>query len=168
MMQGDWTHFDSIEVTGIMGLAVDCPYVGGPAVYKARTLAMPYLPSLNFDDLWICNSMGIYKNGNTRFAEENKLLNGGNTLAAKPAVYDEQYTVYPNPSSGQLSIAYEGTAERKAVFTLYDMLGNVILKKTDIGTYVSLEIPNIANGVYTYSITDESHIYKRGKLIIER
>jgi len=85
-----------------------------------------------------------------------------------PIIPIEQYTVYPNPSSGQLSIAYEGTAEREAVFTLYDMLGNVILKKTDIGTYVSFEIPNIANGVYTYSITDVSQIYKRGKLIIER
>jgi hypothetical protein len=51
---------DSIRIDN---LANHCPYIGGTAVYKARALYAMYAPAGIFDDMKICNAVGVYKTG---------------------------------------------------------------------------------------------------------
>ncbi|MBK8330492.1 MAG: hypothetical protein IPL09_13750 [Bacteroidetes bacterium] len=58
------------DSTIIANLAAQCPYIGGTAVYKARSLNAMYNPAILYDDIKICNNVGVYKNGSDN--EENE------------------------------------------------------------------------------------------------
>jgi len=121
-----------------------------------------------YDDLWICNNMGVYKNGNTRFNKENEILQGSseNTITDKVS---NEYELYPNPTQGTVQIRYTGNEEvNKMTFTLYDIIGNKIMVKEGLSNYSYISIPPTANGIYTYTITNGNEIVKRDKLLLER
>ncbi len=45
----------------LLGVAIQCPYMGGPAVYRARTLLSFLTDSLIYNDDDICALNGIYR-----------------------------------------------------------------------------------------------------------
>jgi len=168
MLTDGWVGYTQAEHDGIITLAADCFYLGGFGVYKARTLAMEFIPNAHYDDLWICNTMGVYKGGVNRFDEENKLLNNASTSTVSSKTISE-YEIYPNPTQGTVQIRYTGSEEvDKMTFTLYDLIGNKILVKEGLSNYSYISIPPTANGIYTYTITNGNEIVKRDKLLIER
>ncbi|HQV00079.1 MAG TPA: hypothetical protein PLO59_02910, partial [Bacteroidia bacterium] len=52
-MQSD---MDAFELAELFGIASQCPYVGGPAVFDARALYVKYYPNIVFDDHLICKT----------------------------------------------------------------------------------------------------------------
>lgn len=62
---GDFTDLKSALSALSVSSAVQtiCPYIGGTAVYKARALYAMYNPTALFDDMKICNAIGVYKTG---------------------------------------------------------------------------------------------------------
>jgi hypothetical protein len=167
MLTPDWSGFTQTEVDNILQLAADCPYLGGFGVFKARTLATAYAPLRHYDDLWICNNMGVYKNGNTRFMDELKAVEDRRSI--NTLVKDGQFKLYPNPNNGLLHIDYKGDLEIKnAEFVMYDILGKVVVTKSiDIG-HTSITLPPLTNGIYTYTISDKNETLQRGKIQLDR
>ena len=170
MMGDNWTSFTTAEKSQLMTLAADCPYLGGYGVYKARTLVTQWAPLAHFDDLWICNTLGVYKNGNTNFAAENDLLNKGSEKTETiKQLSNAAYQIYPNPSNGNIHFEYKGTQAKEHInFVLYDLVGNVVFKKNNIVLHTSYRLPPMANGVYTYTLSSGTEILKQDKIIMER
>jgi hypothetical protein len=65
------------QLTMLEEMAQACPYDKGNAVYKARALMQDIAPGSFYDDLALCNAVGIYKTsagGRNHYAQENQLL----------------------------------------------------------------------------------------------
>ena len=84
---------------------------------------------------------------------------GPNSL---PVINTSAVTLYPNPSSGMVSIA--GIKELSEI-TVYDMLGNVIVRENaNQGTKV-LDLRNLSHGVYTAVIRSEKTVTTKQLII---
>jgi hypothetical protein len=166
---------DSEDSTRIVELAHLCPYIGGTAVYKARALYAMYNPANMFDDMAICNAIGVYKidnsgNGKGLFDAENAYLQ---SLKPKANILSQQgehpFLLYPNPAITTVTIAYELGKTEKGMVIMYDILGREQLKIDLHPGYnkMSINVSLLKQGIYTYKyIVNNLHQYA-GKLLIE-
>jgi hypothetical protein len=79
--------------------------------YKARTMLAMYMPALVFDDIKLCNQVGVYKNGNANneglFTNESSYLqNLQPQLKADNATIVNDFIYYPNPTENELIVKY--------------------------------------------------------------
>lgn len=74
--------------------------------------------------------------------------------------------VYPNPSGGNVSVIVVDVNNSEKIEVL-DALGKLILSKKLVNTESSLDLSNLANGVYMYRIVNSNGIVKQGKLVKE-
>jgi hypothetical protein len=140
---------------------------GEGMMLNAHILATAYAPLRHYDDLWICNNMGVYKNGNTRFMEELNAVEGRKekSIAKKKGNFD----VFPNPATELINIQYLGEPDmNQATFKLYDLTGKLILTDQFGVGHAIISIPPMATGVYTYTISNGSNVLQRDKLLIEK
>ncbi len=73
----------------------------------------------------------------------------------KEQIMFDNVKVYPNPFTDKLFIELD--SETSANFILYDLTGKVLLKKTIKGyTATTVELPNIAAGIYFYECRNET------------
>jgi hypothetical protein len=147
------------DKTFISNLAPQCPYVGGSAVYKARSLNFFLQPGAMYDDMKTCNAVGVYKQGNTTQTDTKSLIsiesdalakikaNSNKVLATQNDVY-----VYPVPASNYINVGY--TIDEDATFILYNAIGEKILVQNldKQNKKQRIDLNNIANGIYHYEI----------------
>jgi hypothetical protein len=76
-------------------------------------------------------------------------------------------TVFPNPVQDVIQL--EGLPMQNAVnFTLYDVLGRVVLKKRGFHVYnLSVERGDLQGGIYLYRLEDDAGRVKSGKLLLK-
>jgi hypothetical protein len=152
-----------------------CPFVGGTAVYKARSIYSRYAPAAIFNNLKMCNEVGIYKtnninnNNNSNFTKEIEYLK---TLKVKTAVVNNNGTVvkvYRNPATDLLTVEYYLPNNISATFTLLDINGREILSKNLNATLntSTINISQYARGIYMYKIKDSIGLVTIGKIILE-
>jgi hypothetical protein len=147
----------------IDNLANSCPFVNGYGVYKARVLLHAFGNSTNLSDKYLCNAVGMYKNGRQ---EDEPEINPALIVDKK----EVEIQLYPNPFNDELTIEYKLASGEKATFVLYDLVGKEVYRK-DIESAtnkVSLLVPELSKGVYfyKYSIKNGEQNYS-GKLIKE-
>jgi hypothetical protein len=141
----------------ISDLAQECPFVAGIGVYKARMLNTSINPLAYFDDLKICNSVGVAKNSTGLFDVENAALDSmKNTSGGKLlfAIEGNQIKVFPNPASNNVTISYHLNAYSHAQFQLLDMQGR-ILKEIFLlpsSNQVNFSVTDLAEAMYNYRI----------------
>jgi hypothetical protein len=155
----------SSEVESIESLAYQCPFVGGTAVYKARTLYNNYNPGAYYDDIEICNAVGVYKGGKSIFDLENDLLKQG---LSSDHSDNSMLEIYPNPTSSSIRIKNLFSTFEQSAFILYDMTGRVVMKHqipNGIFTF-ELDLGMLANGVYQLQIRTANTLQTR-KIILE-
>ena len=152
-----------------------CPYIGGTAVYKARSLNAMYYPAILYDDIKICNNVGVYKNGSnnendtrkTVYADESKFLKNLDIRYIENANY--LFKLFPNPASTQLTIAYSLKNAEKGELILFDVLGRKQMQidlQSNVNK-VSVYIHSLPQGIYMYKFLVNSKQTEAGKLIIE-
>ena len=73
--------------------------------------------------------------------------------------------IYPNPGSGIININ-TGNNKQKYNLTVTDVLGNVLIEKTDVNNYYQLNISDLQNGTYNIIIynDDKREVVKYIKL----
>jgi hypothetical protein len=121
----------------------------GNGVYKARAIFSAINPGFDFDNLNLCNSQGVYRTTNTQGIDSKA-----------------EFKVYPNPASEVLNIDYKFSANEKGVLTLFNAVGGIVYKQ-EINQAVSININQLAQGLYTYKfITDLGKTFE-GKVIIQ-
>jgi hypothetical protein len=161
-------------------LAYTCPFVGGNAVYKARTLWSMYEADAKYDDRMLC--MNAHNKGGDKISDIDSFLNNqlketiqtnGMTIGQQPIIKtmkavleNGDIEIYPNPANTQINIEYKCNSIGE--FTLYNNLGQLVLK-SELGAgnkKVSLLTNELVTGVYTYKCTFDGCADKYGKLTV--
>jgi len=153
------------EISFIQDLADNCPYIDGNAVFKARHMYSMFVPNFYYNDLDICNQIGVYKGGTSMYEQENNLLGD----MAKSILLMDELKVYPNPTDGQINIAYHINHTETALFTIYNMYGSMVRTLTLDGekNIITTSLNNLPRGFYTYKCTVTGRILSTGKLILK-
>ena len=73
----------------------------------------------------------------------------------------------PNPTTGVAQLSYQLPNKQMAVLMLFDVNGRLLVSDSfsGNGTY-TLNKPDLANGVYFYTVTSDGDILMRNKLVI--
>ena len=76
--------------------------------------------------------------------------------------------VYPNPTSGELTIEYENPLKEIGTFKLYDFMGKPLLSidLSPNSRSQKLELSNHPSGIYFYKIESNNVIIDSGKLVV--
>jgi hypothetical protein len=163
-----------VQKTELAFIAHLCPFAAGPAVYSARVLYSALNPMAQYYDRLTCvQNLGQNKNQETGYynidslyetdgeklgaeliATNNQYNNSNSLIKEENSNYpiNEMIKIYPNPASTTVIIAYN--KEFDGIFTLFNMLGEIILQTTLSYQNSKTQIPiqDIANGVYHYEI----------------
>jgi len=139
---------------------------GGNAVYRARVIIGMINSGIHYDDIIICNSQGVYKNGNSKLQEQ---LNSLNDVIKRKELEEAGVMLYPNPATSSVDIQYVIDKNEEADLIFYDMLGNVVktVKLFSNVTKKTLLIDDFARGLYIYQFNTNSGRRYVGKLIKE-
>ncbi|WP_306641087.1 T9SS type A sorting domain-containing protein [Sanyastnella coralliicola] len=88
---------------------------------------------------------------------------GDDSVVSVEDITTRPFSLFPNPSNGQVSVAgLAGTG----LLTITDMNGRMIDQQQINGTFVQLDLSNLANGSYIISIQEEGKLPKRERLIL--
>jgi hypothetical protein len=115
------------------------------------------------DTLYLAGS--FYKIGNDTMrciAKLNRALSD-----PIPPPTENSLTLYPNPSSSEVTIGYSLSSLQNVDFGIYDIRGKLVRKiekgEKEAGKYVlKIDLSNFANGIYVVQMrTNEAVIFKR-------
>jgi hypothetical protein len=161
-------------------LAYTCPFVGGNAVYKARTLWSMYEADAKYDDRMLC--MNAQNKGGDKISDIDSFLNNqlketiqtnAMTIGSQPiikantlALRDGEVNVYPNPATTQLNIEYK--CNTAGEFVLYNHVGQIVMRtELEAGNKkVSMLTNELAVGVYTYKCSFVGCEQQTGKITL--
>lgn len=152
---------NNAEQETIAQMALQCPFIGGAAVYKARMLNALYQSDILYDDLDICNNQGVYKgSGKGLFDEENDML------AQINATHVKDFKIYPNPSSGLIFVEYDQSGELEVM----NLLGQKVVayKLTNNKASLTLSTKNMPEGIYIYRYIVNGKTENTGKLVLTK
>ncbi len=167
----------SADISFLRELAHTCPFVGGNAVYKARTVLAMFEAGNIYEDRLLC-IQGLGKNGNNSNIDIDSLYEEQikenyktqemtimQTIKHKP-LEDGDVILYPNPATTQITIEYK--CKTNGEFVLYNSLGQEVMR-TELksgNSTVSLLTNELSKGVYGYRCTFIGCESKNGKLTI--
>ncbi len=134
-------HFELLPnfSSQILSIAAQCPLSGGPAVYKARTLAALIDPDLRYDDQLACSQAGVSWRISQHKAESS-------------------ISIFPNPAADNATIKYNISTD--AQLMIYNKVGEIIrfenLSK-DSQSFV-IDLANYKNGIYTCRLIQDGKV----------
>lgn len=160
------------DVILISELANKCPYLEGSAVYKARALNAIFNPTSQYNDIKICNNVGVYKNNNESnsngsYDNENNYLKHLKASTNQHSQNNYDVNIYPNPTSNLLNIDYN--IKEDARLEIIDVLGRKVIE-TALSKNVNhslIFIEKLQEGIFIYKIICKDYVIKTGKLSIE-
>jgi hypothetical protein len=137
-------------VDSIYNIAWQCPYIGGPAVFTARSLYSLLDDTTYFDDEVICVSQGYSLRSKKN--DEPK--------------YNS--SLYSNPAHDKITLSYDLAKNDKAQFIIYNSLGalQIINNLTPEKRTLTLDTYRFNQGVYTCVVQINGSLKYRTKLVI--
>lgn len=129
---------DESQLEAVQGIAEQCPFEGGQAVYLARALYQLY-EYRAFDDLALC--------------EEPELRPA--PLGIEPFVLAETFRFYPNPGAGALNVAVpEACLGQRLQLKLSSLTGRLLTSKGIASANIieRLETGQIPGGIYSVEV----------------
>lgn len=130
-----------------------CPYKGGKAVYKARTMVWLYNPGAKFIDDELCTN-GAY------FRQTNSENNSTNLYAA--------ITVIPNPSNDLVTVYYFADSKEKGKLKIYNETAQLIKSYPIFAEKNSIElsVQDLISGIYNIQIVFTDRPVQQTKLVV--
>jgi hypothetical protein len=159
-LAGSIDSLSGVEIDSLKYIADLCPYVGGLAVYRARSLYNNIEPKV-WVDRFICNESIMNKNSNDDdvYIDENLL----------DLIVSNELKLYPNPTESMLIFEYNLQNVEKGVLVLYDLLGRESLH-VNLNSYankVSFSVQHLPKGIYICKYYVDGIGIKVQKIIIE-
>jgi hypothetical protein len=163
------------DKTFISNLAPQCPYIGGSAVYKARSLNFYLQPGAMYDDMKACNAANVYKQGNTGsniktnvvslISKENEILSRIKPDLENAVLKLNEIVLYPNPTEDFVYLRYN--TNQSCRIELFDITGRKLKVVLFTAGYnkTSIALADILPGVYTYKFLVGDTLIKSGKII---
>lgn len=87
----------------------------------------------------------------------------GLIISANSLLYSSNAKVYPNPVSNLLVV--ESTKSGPGIFSIYNMLGRLVMKTQITGDATTVNVSNLEKGIYLYEIKYNDLLYT-GKVIV--
>jgi len=158
--RSDTFVMDTPTLAVVFGIADQCPYVAGDAVYYARALYAQYVDTLFFDDLILCTADSM----SDRMLEINNHTDTANTQ--KPV--NEFVKVFPNPARELINLAFGAQTAGTVQFELISQLGQaVITEQLGYGqTFAQFSTGGLSSGLYYWQLKDSERVIKTGKVVI--
>jgi hypothetical protein len=141
--------YDGGQASTLYDIAVQCPLIGGPSVYQARSLYYLTDDQVIYDDASSCS-------GSPRG------VNYSNTKENRAPV-----RMYPNPTNGKVTLIYS-LNNPKGKLELFNSLGTLIRVQelNNKKTKLIFDVSGVANSVLYYRVMDDETIIGQGKLVI--
>lgn len=160
----DTTGFTDADSAQIADLALQCPFVGGRGVYKARTLYALWLQQ-DYNDIDICNNVGVYKGAKGLFDEENEALKN-----VQLKDFEQKVILHPNPTTGIVQVSYYFENGAEGVLRVLDLYGRTVTElPLEAGkTKAVFNICNHASGMYYYHVLVNGEQISSGKLLLNK
>jgi len=145
-----YTNVDELY-SQLLNIAVQCPYYGGEAVYRARAAIALLNDSIEYNDAANCLLYGIYRTGIT-----------------DSTIIDEKIEVKPNPASDFFSIEVSCKENEMYVADIINATGQKVLTKILLcNERYNVNINGIQPGAYTVVVRTKNKI-QNFKLVIVR
>lgn len=124
-------------------------------------------PGMHYDDIVICNSQGVYKNGMSKLQQQLDKLAKDKSQNMPEANF---IRVYPVPAIDKLNINYSLKNGETAEFVLYNVLGSKLqtISLNDTKEIETIDLSAYTSGIYTYQYIREGHVHQTGKIIISK
>ncbi|MEJ5245326.1 MAG: T9SS type A sorting domain-containing protein [Bacteroidota bacterium] len=112
------------------------------------------------------NNLDKSINETTLSYKTDDILNVSGQLAS---AITEELLIYPQPSSGKITISVLGNLEKKCQVIVFDYKGTEIFNKyvESSNNRVELEFVNISSGIYQIIVIDSRNIYKDKFIIVK-
>ena len=154
LVNGFKYELSSSQKSVLAGLAQQCPYEYGPAVFQARAYLKACGDSVNYFN--VCENM-------TPVTSNARLLNSNdNALEQLP------FSIYPNPAMDKVTISASIPTGAKGEVNIYNNFGNklftVILNEGE--NNVDIDLSKVAAGIYFYKAFVNNKMVKADKLVI--
>ena len=142
-------EFTDIQRNQLWEIAHQCPFSGGPAVYRARAMYELIDPAIIYDDEATCLVQGIYRNIEQ---ESRSVINS--------------FSLHPNPASDNVTISYLVDGERKYKLKITDLKGQKvkILDLPEHQNTFNFDIADLNDGFYIILVTEGKQVIGTGKL----
>ena len=153
--------FTNGQLDTIVGLAVQCPYIAGDAVYMARSLYAEIDNSVFFNDLVICqpSSHGF----------ERSLMVSPPLDTASPQITPLEFVhLYPNPAKQIINLNFYAQTTGEVTLEIMDQLGDIVLsaKLGNGQTTAQYSISSLSNAIYYWRLRDSQRTIKVGKIAV--
>jgi hypothetical protein len=163
MLQNGIVNIVAEDKTSITALANACPYLLGNGVFKARMLNAILNPGAGYDDIGICNNSGVYRGaGPSPLDEEEAMINGAKKINTT------LFNIFPNPTSGQITIDYHMLPNQTGDVVICDLLGRdlqtIDLNNKAVRVTTTL---NFKSGIYFVKYIVDNKLIETQKLIVE-
>lgn len=144
------------QLSILQGIAAECPYTEGTAVYDARVLVAPY-DSTEYENS--CETEYYIENNNGRMMQQNAKQDND-------AVSDEERIgIYPNPADEVLNIIVNTSKEINIQIEIFSITGQLVLSKCINSSILQINIKELPAALYTVRIRTDRIILNK-KLVI--
>ncbi len=140
------------NISELLAIAIQCPQIGGMAVYQARGLLPACIRSEHEEIFGRC-----YPD----LQIENRLVNPDLQVVENTS---EKVKIYPNPTSKSIFISHNNSFN--GVVKLYDSVGRLCLTKKLSGNNMEIEI-DLPKGLYFLSINWDNGNIDRESLVVQ-
>ncbi len=142
------------QLSTLQGIAAECPYTEGTAVYDARVLVAPYDST---DYLNVCETDYNMEN-NGRIMKQDEI---------RTIIEESILEIYPNPTDDILYIKVHDNIETELNVFIYDMTGRLLIEKTNKIGFFEVSVGHLPMGMYSVKIRTGNTVYNR-KILINR
>jgi len=84
------------------------------------------------------------------------------------SILNSSFSIFPNPSDGEIIVEYTGDSLCNATFELYNIYGVKLIEEKINSKKQRINLHNLGNAVYLYQINNCNIIENRNKLIINK
>ena len=92
-------------------------------------------------------------------------------MSANSFELNSKLNIYPNPTSGSLTVSFESTMDAKYSLKIVNVLGSVMIEETIIGhkgfNSKTINLEKEAKGLYFLTVENEGEQVKTLRIIIE-
>lgn len=142
--------YTSTQKSELLTVANQCPFSGGAAVYQARAMIMLFNDSLTYNDYQFCHQ-------NDQQDKRNK------------TIQSSSFILYPNPTDGQMHLAYSTSDLEKYFLKIYDATGRLLYAQSIFGGngVLLFNLSKYTSGIYFYNIiSSQKDIIKKGSFVV--
>ncbi len=158
---GTWTNVDAVSTNSVNWL----PKV---QIFDIKQQTLDPWNCYNSGQIYVAtNGRGVWTN-NDYFVPMVVSVN-----EIPKATTENNITLFPNPTNGNVNVSFTGVNGETAKITLYDLNGRTI-QTTDLGKVYSgdvnytIETTNLASGIYIVNVTSDAGIKRVAKLIVTK